>query len=227
MKLENGLTIINSASALATAIENDGALRIGAGATLSGTNYTQSGSLTLAGGTLSTATPVDLAGGSLLGSGTIAGDLTTTAAVLGPGEGDGGIGTLYVTGDVSIGALSASVFDIDAASLAHDQITIDGSANLGGSLLFVTMLGSPSLVPFGQSFEILHAAGGTSGGVTFTDLFSPGRVDVYDALNPQDPIGSFRLTDTGTAVILDQFQVPEPSMLSFLAAALLVRRRRK
>jgi hypothetical protein len=117
--------------------------------------------------------------------------------------------------------------DIDAATLAYDQIDIDGSVDLGGSLLFITMVGSPSLIPADESFTILTADEGTSGAVLFTDLFSPGRIDVYDALNPTDPIGSFRLTDTGDALIVDAFQVPEPTLLPLLALAGLLRRRRK
>jgi len=146
---------------------NGGDVTIGAGATLAAdSGYVQAaGSTVLAGGTLAAVAGISLQGGSLSGSGAVAGDLFN-AAHLAAGDAPGAIA---VTGDftqAATGELHTSLGGY-GAGVGFDALAVSGAAALDGGLV-VTLVGG--FVPTDQdTFDIL-VAGAVGGRFATTNL---------------------------------------------------------
>ena len=93
---------------------------------------------------------VTLNGGSLIGNGTIDGNLTNTAGFVSPGH---SAGSIHVMGDYTQGANGKMLVEVGGNQpSAYDQLQVDGKATLGGSLTVRTMANyayhsSDSIVP--------------------------------------------------------------------------------
>ena len=109
---------------------NRGTFKVGGGTTtFNALSPEQVKGTTIVDGNLTTSLPYVLEGGKLQGAGTVTGDLTNDMATVSPGD---GVGTLTVTGDFNESPDAAVVADLkDAAS---DQLIVQGSASLGGTL---------------------------------------------------------------------------------------------
>jgi autotransporter-associated beta strand protein len=186
-------------------VSNGGLVKAGPGTLeLTGANsYT--GPTTVSNGTLrvnnatgsgtGTGAVVIEAGGTLGGTGSVSGALTVKAGgTLAPGN-SGGM--------LRLGSLTlqpSSTVEIELAGLSsYDQLTLSGTANLGGEL-DVVLLGGYTPTS-GSSFTILSAAGGVSG--TFASVTTGYNVQVV-----------------GNDVILSV--VPEPGSLALAISGLLL-----
>ena len=146
---------------------NSGTLRVSGGATLVLEGYFQNyGGVELAAGGLLNATSLGasglelLSGSSLLGEGTILGNLTNTDGALAPGSSPG---TLVLNGDYTQGAagdLSIGIGGLVQGS-EYDFVDISGAATLAGTLLL--QLEDGFLPSVTDTFVILEADGGVSG----------------------------------------------------------------
>ncbi len=101
-----------------------------------------------------------LAGGRLQGNGTIGGLSVANGGVVAPGN---SIGTLNVAGDVAFAAGSTYEVEI-AGNGTGDRITATGKATLGGGTVAVTALDAQTSYQASQTYTILTAAGGVTGG---------------------------------------------------------------
>lgn len=146
---------------------NQGSVTVGPGATLAAdSGYAQAGGSTvLAGGTLASAAAVTIQGGSLQGTGTVAGDLVN-AAQLAPGAPAGAITVLGDFTQTASGQLNESVGGISAGS-GFDVLTVSGAAQLDGSL--VVSLAGGFVPSAGDTFDIV-AAGSVGGRFAVTNL---------------------------------------------------------
>lgn len=132
---------------------NAGVIDVGAGSTLTATTYTQSAGVTDVDGSLLVAGDLTLDGGSLTGSGTVAGNLLNGGQVA-PGNSPG---ILHVDGNYS---QANGTLGIELGLTASDQLVVSGNATLGGALdvSLWSAPGEPSFLPApGSSFDVLLA----------------------------------------------------------------------
>ncbi len=131
------LTVQSGTLTFIGAFSNQGAVTIEGGATLSvtGATYQQSTGTTTTLGTLSSDESVDLAGGILTGTGTIAASLTNGGTVS-PGTASGNTaGTLVVQGDYAQASGGTLLIDLGGiATGTYSQLDVSGSVNLDGTL---------------------------------------------------------------------------------------------
>jgi autotransporter-associated beta strand protein len=166
----------NNASASFAGVAQDGSGTVGLTKAGSGTQIltaanTYTGATTINAGILrvsgSTAagSAVNVAGGRLEGSGTIAGAITVgSASTIAPGLGGSTLATL-TTGSTSFAAGGNLVIDLNgSASPTADLLTTPGTVELGGTLT----VNSAINCPVGGTYTIVSASGGLSG--TFAGL---------------------------------------------------------
>jgi hypothetical protein len=124
------------------------------------------GTTTLAGGTISIASPLDIQGGLLIGSGTVNGGISNSANTS-PGA---AIGLLNIAGDyaqLSTGKLSMEFGGVSAGTL-YDQLDVSHDVMLSGGLQATLTNG---FVPVaGQSFTIIKNDGTNAVNGTFAGL---------------------------------------------------------
>ena len=189
--IQNGVSLTSASRGFT----NAGTLNIGATSTFTvggGNDYVQTGGTTTLASTTSilavaSGHAVDINGGTLLGIGTIEGNLNNAATMadsfVHPGLA-GAAGTLTVTGDYMDPMASHLVIDIGGPNAGLDgysQLHVDGTASLAGTLDLSLING---FTPYnGEQFVILTSTGlsgmftpGTGwqeGNVTFTVAYSP------------------------------------------------------
>ena len=134
------------------ALTSSGSVVVHPGATLSAQGgYTQlAGSTDLAGGVFGSPSAVDLQGGTLLGTGTVAGSLQSAGTVA-PGA---SVGTLTVTGNYD--QLPGGELQIEVSGTAPgeaDVLAVGGATTLAG-LLAVTAAGGYAAAP-GDTFDAM------------------------------------------------------------------------
>ena len=152
-------------ASFANAISGGGIIRqIGSGTIkLSGDSSGFTGSTRIENGVLSVdgklGGSIDvLAGGRLQGSGTIG--VVTIAGTIAPGN---SIGTLNIAGNLALAA--SSTYEVElAGNGTSDRIVAAGTATLGGGKVAVTAIDPRTSYREGQTYTILTAAGGISGG---------------------------------------------------------------
>ena len=127
---------------------------------------------TLSSGTLSlqntlTANTVIGSGATLMGIGTIDGNLTNNG-ILSPGN---SIGTITITGDYVQNPGTTLEIEVSPTNGVSDQLLISGTAQLGGTLSIIP-LGD---IPSSNEYTFLTAAGGITG--TFDDILNTSAFD--------------------------------------------------
>ncbi|PLP57524.1 transporter [Mesorhizobium loti] len=193
--------------------QGDGLLQLtGDSSAFAGATVVESGVLSVA-GKLGGSVNVR-AGARLQGNGSIG--TVSVAGTVAPGN---SIGMLNIAGDISL--VSGSTYEVEVAGNgASDRISATGKATLAGSKVAVTALDAKTSYQDGQSYTILAAAGGISGGFdpavlshsAFLDatlLQSAETIDLKIALKETGPVfGKVANTynQTQTAGALDTLQ---------------------
>ncbi len=178
------LTITGGANITDTAaLTNAGVVSLGLNSTLTVASYLQTGGGTsLQWGTLATAphAGINIQGGMFSGPGSVQGDLTNAASL------DLGIatGTLNVTGNFTqtpTGALTVALGGT-SPSKQYDQVIVNGTANLGGTLDIKLVNGFGTAI--GQTFTVLSFAGENGNFSTTSGLSVGGQAILNPILNP-------------------------------------------
>jgi hypothetical protein len=166
--------------------------------TFSGANVEAGGKLRLDGGTLD-AQYVDIRGGTLTGSGTIAtgsgpiaGQVENHGGIVAPGN---GVGTMSITGRFANALDGTLAFELGGttAGTQYDQLLVTGAAALNGTLaLSLVDLGGGAFAPsVGNTFTLITATDGVGG--TFSNFQAPDglnwRVN-YNTNNVQLVVGN-------------------------------------
>ena len=146
---------------------NQGAVTIASGAALAADpGYVQAaGSTVLAGGTLSSSAGVTVQGGSLRGSGTVAGNLVNMAQ-LAPGDAAGAIAVTGNFTQTAAGQLNETVGG-HVPGVGLDVLVVSGAAQVGGSLV-VTLAGG--FAPSSQDTFAFLTASSVAGQFAFANL---------------------------------------------------------
>ena len=191
---------------------NSGTLRVSGGAALvlEG-DFQNYGGVELASGGLLNATSLGasglelLSGSSLLGEGTILGNLTNTDGAVAPGSSPG---MLVLNGDYTQGSAGELLIGIGGLvqGLEYDFVDISGTALLAGSLRLELEDGFVPLLV--DTFVILEADGGLSG--TFDELIGLGGSQWNVSYLP-----------TQVVVAFEGISVPEPGSLGMGVIAIL------
>ena len=181
--IQNGRNLTSSSSDFT----NAGTMTVGASSTFTvggSHDYIQSGGSTLltASSSKLAAGSLNLNGGTLLGFGTVQGNLSNNGGVVQPGS-SGVAGVLTVTGNYTDPPSSHLFIQIGGPDTLHglSQLNVGGTASLNNGTLDVSLING--FQPFnGELFEILTSNGlsGTfndnvihDGNVTFTVEYSP------------------------------------------------------
>lgn len=149
-----------------------------------GSTFVQTGGTTTVDGTLSATTAVDVQGGLLEGTGTVAASVVNAGTVnSGPGT-----GTLTITGDYT--QTAAGTLAVELGGLTqYDRLNVGGSATLAGALAVDLVNGYFPTV--GSGFTPLDLTGaGTAGGTAFAGL---GEGATFDEAGPT----TFKITYAG------------------------------
>ena len=173
------ITVLGGGSVTASSFTSSGAVLIGPGSTFTtaGTYVQAGGSTTLAGGSTLAAPLVDIAGGSLSGSGTISGDLLneSTVANLDPSG-----AVLTVTGAYTQTSAATLMLGVGPTASTLDSLAVGGNVTLDGTL-FLAPMGGYTPSP-GDTLVVL-TFGSNSGATTFPTLGGIGGsfMATYDA----------------------------------------------
>jgi hypothetical protein len=118
------------------------------------------GTVTLDGGTGS----LLLSSGAFFeGVGTVDGDVNSLGGLIDIGDDNGNIGSLTITGDLTLDPNAILVFDIAGSAVAgtdYDQLNVSGSVLLGGD--FVSLWDTQNVPGSGTTYTFINAAGGFS-----------------------------------------------------------------
>jgi autotransporter-associated beta strand protein len=132
--------------------------------------------------------PVNVAGGTLAGAGTITGPLTvgngSSGATLAPGATSSTIGTLTVQDALNFAANSSYEAQLNSTALAADNVIANGVIIGSGAQIMLTDLGATTL-PDGTSFTLIDNISGAAIGGTFSNLEDGAMIAIgsntYDA----------------------------------------------
>ena len=152
------------------AFANAGTLVVPSGALNFVGSFTQSAGTThVMGGTLTASSILNFAGGELAGTGTVIGNVSNTGAKVRPG--DNGAGVLTIAGNYTQG--SGGMLNVEIGGTTpgtqHDQLSISGTATLGGTLAVTLINNFPPAT--GNVFNVVVA--GTRSG-TFSNVTGEG-----------------------------------------------------
>ncbi|MFE0015928.1 autotransporter domain-containing protein [Mesorhizobium sp. NPDC059054] len=150
----------------------------------------------------SLASTVTLKSGAALGGiGTVGALVAENGAVVAPGN---SIGTLNVAGDVSLAAGSTYEVEI-AGNGTSDRIAATGKATLGGGKVGVTALDPRTSYQDGQTYTILTAAGGVTGGFDPSVLSRSAFLDATLAQSANAVDLKIALKGTGFVKVADTY----------------------
>ena len=115
--------------------------------------------------------------GTLAGTGALGGPVTIAAnGTLAPGQ--GGIGRLTISNNLTLQPNSLTSVELNQATATNDHLVVSGTANYGGTLVVTNLAGT---LAAGQSFKLFSAASFTG---TFTAITNaPGLLGPQMALN--------------------------------------------
>ncbi len=191
---------------------NQGTILVNAGNLHFDSTFTQNaGNILLAAGAISQFdNGLNLAAGSLSGSGTIAGNVTNSAA-LSPGS---ILGQLTIQGNLGLLATSQLIFDLGGTTqgVTYDFLSVSGTATFGGTLTLNVVNGARTTILPTDNFTLLTASS-ISG--AFTNVASGTR------LFTSDGVSSFLVTYGPSGLTLSGFSaIPEPSTWTLLVVGL-------
>ena len=151
-----------------------------ADSTVLGTTIVSNGVLLVTGSiSHNNGSPVQVAGGTLGGTGTINGDVTVgTGGNLSPGRGAMNIGTLNVNGNVSL--TGTATIDINKSAGTRDQLSGVQTITYGGALVVNNLGGSYTL---GDVFPVFNAAAHAGNFTSVTGSAGPGLAFGFNAAN--------------------------------------------
>lgn len=142
-----------------------GTLTLTGADTYSGATTVMAGSL-LVDGSIGASSGVMVDGGaSIGGTGTVSNLTVASKATIAPG--DGGVGTLNVAGNLSLG--SGAIYAFDTTSSGGDLLNVSGTANLGGTLS-VNLIGSGFTTA--TQIAVVSANSGLTGTFSSLDLLA-------------------------------------------------------
>jgi MYXO-CTERM domain-containing protein len=177
-----------------------------------GFTYTQTGGSTTVNGTLTAvASGVSLQGGSLLGAGTINGNVNNSGGSVEPASAPGVPGKLIINGSYTQGPSGTLIIDINGLN-SFSLLDVLGAGSLDGNVTFDFNGGFTP--PNGQVFTFLTAEAGNLSGVFASDTFN-GFGCATCTLDYNYGNGTVALDINGTA------PTPEPSAWLMLGTALL------
>jgi PKD repeat protein len=169
-----------------------------------------SGFTVLTGGVISASVPLNIQGGSLIGSGTIVGSLTNNGTA---SPGFSGAGTLSVSGNLTCQPSSVIKVKLGGTTqgTGYDFISVTNAVVLGGTLQIWFSSGFQTAIPPGAVFTILLAGGSLTNG--FSNVGSGGRLFTADGY------GSFIVTYSpgSKTVVLSGF-TPNPVLTADFSA---------
>ncbi|MCX6960760.1 MAG: autotransporter domain-containing protein, partial [Verrucomicrobia bacterium] len=148
-------------------------------------------------------------GGTLMGSGSINGDLRVQGGNLSPGNSPG---TITINGNY---AVSSGALNIEVASPSnYDKVVVSGAATLGGALNLIPYGGY--VMQFGDTYTFLTASGGISGSYSATNTPAGIRARL---LQSQTSLSALIAPTSYTQVAVTQNQVNVAKALdSFIPA---------
>jgi hypothetical protein len=224
---------VNSTTRIEVPFTNSGNLLIDGGTLRFTSSFTQSGgNIRLASGTTAIFdNGVSLNGGSLIGNGSITGNVvngssgTTVAqapgfaaitiietATISPGD---TLGRLTITGNLSLLETSKLLIDLGGTTqgVTYDFLSVSGDTQLGGNLAINLQNGFAASVTPGTTFTVVTAANLTG---AFANVPISGT-----RLLTKDGVSSFLVNYTANSVTLTNFvPIPEPSTWALLIAGL-------
>ena len=193
---------------LHTAFTTDGTVSVASGGRLNiDTQYNQTGGMTQVNGILDASSAgMNVTGGTVVGVGTILGNVSLANSTMQPGD---AVGMLTIQGDYS---QTGGIFDVQISNLANGLLDIAGTAMLGpGANLNIDLLGG--FIPtFGETFTIMEFASGSG---MFAN--APAGIFTMDGYkwmidyNPTDIVLTFESSPS---------TVPEPSTFIMLVMGL-------
>ncbi|MDQ1557736.1 MAG: hypothetical protein QOD32_796, partial [Pyrinomonadaceae bacterium] len=170
----NAGTLRKLAGAGATAINvpfsNSGTIESKSGTLAFGQTFTQTaGATRLDGGNLQAATLLDIQGGTLTGAGTITGNVQN-AGTLAPGLASAGV--INITGNYTQTAAATLAIEIGGTTAAtqYDQLSVTGTATLGGTL--TTTLTNGFAPNVADQFVVLNYGARSGAFATITGTFN-------------------------------------------------------
>lgn len=176
---------------------NSGSVTLTAANTYSGVTTNWSGALIVNGSIAGSAVVM---GGQLAGTGSVLGNATVTGGEISPGSAaSNSIGSLSISGNVTVGAGGTLALEINAASQTNDVLNVGGALNSGG-ILYVVNLGGT--LAAGQTYNLFHC-GSFSGafssvilpflnsGLAWNTNLSNGIISVTNAPRPSAPTSAF------------------------------------
>jgi hypothetical protein len=222
-------------STISTSLTNFGMVGVDPGVvlTLNGSfTQTQTSSTVpmtqLHGGTITSAQPLNFQGGSLVGSGTINGNVINNA-IISPGASAGMLG---VNGNISLLNSSKLVMEIGGVTqgIQYDYVAVSGMVGLDGTLELHMLNGFQLKLEPGQIFTLLTSNSLLEG--VFDNIANGARLTTSDGLASfQVNYGAGSKYGANNLVLSDPRAVPEPaSVLLFVGGALaftLFRARRR
>jgi len=192
--LNTGTATLSNTQVAVGTVNNQGALQLESGSSLTGDMLTNTGNLALNSATLNFGTVTNDTGGHLSGNGTItvgaSNGVLVNNGIVSPG-GDGTIGSLAINGGYRQGASGTLLIDVASAS-SYDTLDYAApSLSLGGTLQ-TKLLGA--YVPvLGTSFAVLSGPVSSTGPGTFSSVLGDVINDngalrmiqpIYDAASP-------------------------------------------
>jgi hypothetical protein len=157
--LNNSGTVLASGSNTLASVVNSGAFTVTSGTTQVTAAFNQTGGTTALGGSAALGAGQGFAfnAGRVAGVGTLSGNVNINNAVLAPGLSPGAVN---VEGNLTLG--SGATLEIElAGSTTHDQVSVNGNLQLGGTLLLSSLDGfRPAST---DRFNILSAKNSASG----------------------------------------------------------------
>lgn len=198
---------------------NQGTLFANAGNLHFGATFNQSTGniIVAAGATAQFDQGLNLAGGSLIGSGTIAGNVIvptgSAATFISPGS---ILGQLTVQGDLTLASTSQLLFDLGNGTVqgtSYDFLSVTGRTTVAGTLTINLVNGAQATIPPNYTFTLINSTLGLSG--RFANAPDNTRFFTTDLQS------SFLVTYTGNSLSLTNFvAVPEPSTWALLFTGL-------
>lgn len=181
-------------------------------------NYSQPSGLLLANGTVSYAGTLNVAGGTVGGDGVLTGNLSTTGAIVAPGNSPG---SLDILGNLTMASTSTLAVEIGGYGQGtnYDLLAVTGQGDLAGTLTVDFLNFVPQV---GDTFDVLtRASAGSSGSFSTITSLDP-LIEFTTTYTAVGGLPNDRVRVTVTNVI------PEPAaaMLMAVPALAMTRRRR-